>query len=65
MSVSCSSCRFAELLVVDGCDHEDGPVPAVECRRFPPQVTCSAEDGGLQSWPTVQESDWCGEWKQS
>ena len=28
-----------------------------ECRRYPPTL----HSGGISSWPTVEDDDWCGE----
>jgi hypothetical protein len=37
--------------------------PAMECRRFPPQIIFPRKDDVAVAFPTVYDTDWCGEYK--
>ncbi|MDY3129912.1 MAG: hypothetical protein SOW20_07825 [Berryella intestinalis] len=34
------------------------------CRRNPPVVAYGGDDRFYTEWPTVEEFDWCGEWRE-
>jgi hypothetical protein len=39
--------------------------PAMECRRFPPQIIFPRKDDVAVAFPTVYDTDWCGEYVAS
>jgi hypothetical protein len=39
------------------------PVPQDSSLVFPSLVQSAPEDGYSSIWPTVDQDDWCGEWK--
>lgn len=41
-----------------GMDGTDG-----DCRRYPPQMMFSENEGPFSLWPLVEDSDACGEWR--
>lgn len=54
----CATCRFTEVRVLDDGD------PALDCRRYPPQVIfCSDKNEPVTIWPQIEAGEWCGEWK--
>lgn len=67
---SCIDCKFAELTMFPPCEHEAEGTLAYECRRYPP-VPLVLEPAGegtgdvVQTWPTVQADDWCGEFEST
>ena len=38
----------------------------IQCRRFPPVVVdVGTNDDPIAAWPSMNDADWCGEWRQS
>ena len=55
--VNCITCRFAGTTLDERGD------PLMECHRFPPRPFPFGDEV-YQSYPTVREEDWCGEYQQ-
>jgi hypothetical protein len=50
----------------DGLEERDNGVEGTGyCRKLPPFVLKKRhrDAAGMAEWPVVDESDWCGEWK--
>lgn len=54
--MNCATCRFMDLAV--GEDDE----PRMECHRYPPVLIGFLGDEAVQTYPTVYDASWCGEW---
>jgi hypothetical protein len=35
-----------------------------ECRRYPPKVIRDDEDNYIYFWPSIPETEWCGEFRR-
>lgn len=58
--MSCSSCRFAQMEVVDDDSDRHGD-PVWRCFRYPPTLLFDPSEGEVLSLrPDADE--WCGEW---
>lgn len=61
MEQNCINCKFYE---------KHGKLNTGYCQRYPPTVVEAINDPGDRSttysmFPTVQEDDWCGEYKEA
>lgn len=57
--VNCSTCAYwiRDARHV-GMEAQDG-----DCRRHPPQMMYSENEGPFSLWPLVEITDFCGEWR--
>lgn len=61
---NCEKCRFAEIAIIE--DVDEGTVPGMLCRRYPPQMVFAGDDAGGGSstmFPAVVAGEWCGEFQ--
>ncbi len=57
--ISCATCAYwVRDQRHSGMEASDG-----DCRRYPPQMMFSENEGPFSLWPLVEINDACGEWR--
>lgn len=56
--MNCADCRYSEPKVT--LDESD---VVLLCRRYPPNVINVDSETDYVAWPTVHDTEWCGEYE--
>jgi len=63
MRKNCNTCEYSKFQRTNEFGESVTLLKGI-CRRFPPQYTVRGPSWGDYMFPTVEGTDWCGEWKE-